>query len=119
VNTDYILEARGLTKQFRGFYAVKNVDLSEVVAELLDSLRPGRAQDLSDNRRTVEGPGGSPMKGIRMGADDRYHGHHCAVVGITTHRDVRELEDLGDLFGHRVEHLGRGRTACHERRHAP
>ena len=28
MNTDYILEARGLTKQFRGFYAVKNVDLS-------------------------------------------------------------------------------------------
>ena len=28
MSTDYILEARGLTKQFRGFYAVKNVDLS-------------------------------------------------------------------------------------------
>ncbi|HSV82355.1 MAG TPA: ABC transporter ATP-binding protein [Ramlibacter sp.] len=27
MNTDYILEARGLSKQFRGFYAVKNVDL--------------------------------------------------------------------------------------------
>ena len=24
---DYILEARGLSKQFRGFYAVKDVDL--------------------------------------------------------------------------------------------
>ena len=28
MSTDYILEARGLTKQFRGFYAVKDVDLS-------------------------------------------------------------------------------------------
>jgi len=28
MSTDNILEARGLTKQFRGFYAVKNVDLS-------------------------------------------------------------------------------------------
>jgi len=28
MSDDYILEARGLTKQFRGFYAVKNVDLS-------------------------------------------------------------------------------------------
>lgn len=27
MNADYILEARGLTKQFRGFYAVKDVDL--------------------------------------------------------------------------------------------
>ena len=27
MSEDYILEARGLTKQFRGFYAVKNVDL--------------------------------------------------------------------------------------------
>ena len=28
MNTENILEARGLTKQFRGFYAVRNVDLS-------------------------------------------------------------------------------------------
>jgi branched-chain amino acid transport system ATP-binding protein len=28
MSTDFILEARGLTKQFRGFYAVKNVDLN-------------------------------------------------------------------------------------------
>ena len=28
MSTDTILEARGLTKQFRGFYAVRNVDLS-------------------------------------------------------------------------------------------
>ena len=27
MSEDYILEARGLTKQFRGFYAVKDVDL--------------------------------------------------------------------------------------------
>jgi branched-chain amino acid transport system ATP-binding protein len=28
MSSDYILEARGLSKQFRGFFAVKNVDLS-------------------------------------------------------------------------------------------
>ena len=28
MSDEYILEARGLSKQFRGFYAVKDVDLS-------------------------------------------------------------------------------------------